>query len=179
MIADTIPAPPPTVPTMPPLVCPECDGEGSGDDGPFVAATYWQPAEGGAWTCSKCDGTGRVPCYVCDARDRPAVERIDGDPLCADCARWVREDMARDYAAVPCVPVERPGLVATRLDRQLWARLDARVKLHLLARGLVSIDANGHPIISGDVAALVVQDLVRAMRLPALGSEDAHVLGVL
>jgi hypothetical protein len=107
-----------------------------------------------------------VPCTICDARDRPAVERIDGDPLCADCARWVREDMARDYAAA-AFPVVRPylgAMRATRFDRQLWARLETPVKLHLLARGLVSIDAEGRPIISGDVAALVVQDLVRAMR---------------
>jgi hypothetical protein len=168
MNTDTTPAPPPTVPTLPPLVCPECDGEGSGDDGPRIPASWYYPGEGGAWRCSKCDGSGRVPCTICDARDRPAVEKVDGDPLCADCARWVRQDMARDYAAVPRVPVEVPGLVATRFDRQLWATLDARVKLHLLARGLVSIDAEGRPIISGNVAALVVQDLVRAMR-PRMG----------
>lgn len=71
--------------------------------------------------------------------------------------------LASTHDTIPCPPPAMSPRPATRFDKQIWLRFDFEVKAHLLARGIVQTDDEGHPVISGDVMAIVLQDIVRAM----------------
>jgi hypothetical protein len=111
--------------------------------------------------CAQCSGTGFEPCTVCDSSKHPAVDVIDGLPLCAECVRLDQEDQVRaKQQARLTIHLE----AKRRIDRTLWLGLDLRVRWHLIAIGAVTTDAlDGTPIISEAVSAQMVLNILKGI----------------
>lgn len=158
---DTIPCAPPSAPT--PLQCTVCLGAGFGAApcALHVGGCDCAGFDSRDAPCEHCDGTGEEPCVVCDAFGRPAVEVLDGEPLCADCVRLTRADEAQHRREVRLtIHLE----AKRRIDRDLWMRLDQNVRWNLLCRGVVTTDeGDGTPIISDAVSAQLVLDLIKSL----------------